>query len=265
MASSSKDILDIISALTPLIIGILVTGVGAFFTHIYNFRQLQLNQIAALDKLRPLLTVQNPQDREFAYSSFVALGYEELAIRLIEIQRDQTGRSVLTQLKSTGPSGTREKAAAALQTLDEAQRLVNIFEFGKPEGNEELLKEDPTLVAAFDKTWKWAEDTARELRISSKLGSAILYDTATHIGTSRARKLQEVTSKVVAPPLGSRDKEKAWLSEYLDQRDQAMQQGPAAQFYPAIKKRIDKLRDLLEMGDWDLSTVQKPSQEIVNK
>jgi hypothetical protein len=51
-----KDFWDKIASITPLILGIVVTGVGAFFTHIYNFRQLQLNQITALEKLRPLLT-----------------------------------------------------------------------------------------------------------------------------------------------------------------------------------------------------------------
>jgi hypothetical protein len=264
MAGSPKDAVDIISALTPLIIGILITGVGAVFTHIYNFRQLQLNQISALDKLRPLLTMESPQDREFAYSSFVALGYEKLAIRLIEVQRDQTGRNVLTQLTSTGSAATREKAAAALRVLDEAQMLVNIFETGKPEGDEELLK-DPRLAAFTDKLRMWADDAARELGISSKLGSAILYDTATHLGTGRAHKLQEATSKIVSSPLDSLDEEKAWLSEYLDQRDQAMQSGPLAHLYPAFKKRIDNLRDLLAMDDWDLSTVQESSRELPNK
>ena len=261
MAGSPKDVFDIISALTPLIIGILVTGVGAVFTHIYNFRQLQLNQIAALDKLRPLLTMESPQDREFAYTSFVALGYEKLAIRLIELQKDQTGRNVLTQLATTGPAETREKATAALRTLDEAQKLVNIFEFDKPGGDEELLKEDPKLAAAIDKTRAWAEDTARGLGISSKLGSAILYDTATHLGTARAHRLREAASLVVSPPVDSRDKEKAWLGEYLNQRDQAMQKGSNARFYPAIKHRIDKLRNLLQADDWDLTTVEESSQE----
>lgn len=252
-----KDIWDKMASVTPLLLGILVTGIGAIFTHVYNFQQLQLNQIAALDKLRPLLKAENPQDREFAYSSFVALGYEGLAIRLIEIQRDQTGRSVLVQLKNAGSAETREKAAAALEVLDEAQKLVNIFEFGKSEGNEAFVQQDPALAAAFEKGKAWAQDAARELGISSKLGIAILFDTATHIGVTRARKLKEMTYKSMPAPLDTRDKEKAWLTEYLDQRDEAMKKGPAAIFYPAIKKqRIDKLRNLIEAGDWDLNTIE---------
>ncbi len=254
---NKKDIWDKMAAVTPLLLGILVTGVGAVFTHVYNFQQLQLNQIDALDKLRPLLTAENLQDREFAYSSFVALGYERLAIRLIEIQRDQTGRSVLVQLKNTGTKETRAKASAALEVLDEAQKLVNIFEFGKPEGNEEFVQQDPALAAAFVKGKTWAKDTARELEVTSKLGIAILFDTATHIGAKRAEKLKEMTSNSIPPPLDTRDKEKSWFTEYLVQRDEAMKKGPAAKFYPAIKRhRIDKLRSLIETDDWNLNTIE---------
>ena len=254
---NNKDIWDKMASMTPLLLGILVAGIGAIFTHVYNFQQLQLNQIATLDKLRPLLTGNNPQDKEFAYSSFVALGYEDLAIRLIEVQRDQTGRNLLIQLKNTASSATREKAAAALEVLDEAQKLVNIFEFGILEGNEVFDKQDPALAATFEKGKAWAQNAARKLGISSKLGMAILFDTATHVGVRKAQILKEMTSESVPPPLDTRDKEKAWLAKYLDQRDEAMKKGPAARFYSEIKKhRIDKLRNLIEEGDWDLNTIE---------
>ena len=100
--SEQKDFWDKLSSVTPLLIGILVTGVGAIFTQIYNFQQLQLNQILALEKLRPLLVSDKPEDREFGYASFAALGYEETAIRIIQIKRDQSGREVLVQLEKTG-------------------------------------------------------------------------------------------------------------------------------------------------------------------
>ena len=98
--------------------------------------------------------------------------------------------------------------------------------------------------------------------MSSKLGVAILYDTAIQSGQGRGRKLQEVTSAIVAPPLTSREKEAAWLKEFLDQRDKAMQQGPVAKFYPSIKTRIDRLRGLLEKGDWDLETVATANPSV---
>lgn len=98
-----KDPWDKISSITPLLLGVAVTGIGAFFTQVYKYRQLQLNQITALEKLRPLLTSDKPEDREFGYASFAALGYEDVAVRIIQIKKDQSGRPILIELqKSSG-------------------------------------------------------------------------------------------------------------------------------------------------------------------
>lgn len=255
-----KDLWDKIGSVTPLILGIAVTGVGALFTQVYNFRQLQLNQIAALDKLRPLLTSDKPEEREFGYASFAALGYEEIAVRIVQLKKDQSGRSVLLELQKVGSPKVQANAADALRSLDEAQKLVNIAEFGKPEPDESQLKEEP-LEERIPYA-SWAQKTAKDLAISSKLGIAILYDTAIQSGQGRARKLQEIASATIAPPLTSREKEAAWLKEFLDQRDKAMQQAPGAKFYPSTKARIDRLRGLLQKGDWDLDTVANASQSV---
>ncbi|NTV96661.1 MAG: hypothetical protein HGA75_14830 [Thiobacillus sp.] len=108
---------EVLVALTPLILGICITGVGALFTQIYNYRQLQLNQLDALDKFRPLLVSENPLDREFAYASFAALGYEDLAVRLISVKQDSAGRAVVQEIKTSGSSETKAAASAALARL----------------------------------------------------------------------------------------------------------------------------------------------------
>lgn len=255
-----KDLWDKVASVTPLILGLAVTGVGAFFTQVYNFRQLQLNQIAALDKLRPLLTSDKPEEREFGYASFAALGYEDIAVRIVQLKKDESGRSVLVELQRVGSPQVQANAADALRSLDEAQKLVNIAEFGTPELSEAQLKEErPEQRVPYA---RWAQQTAQGLGMSSKLGVAMLYDTAIQIGQGRARKLQEVASATVPPPLTSREKEAAWLKEFLDQRDKAMQQGPAAKFYPSIKIRIDRLRGLLEKGDWDLDTIGTANRSV---
>jgi Glycosyl hydrolase family 46 len=255
-----KDLWDKVASVTPLILGIAVSAVGAFFTHVYNFRQLQLNQIAALDKLRPLLTSDKPDEREFGYASFAALGYEDIAVRIVQLKKDESGRSVLVELQRVGSPQVQANAADALRSLDEAQKLVNIAEFGTSEPSEAQLKgEPPEQRVPYA---RWAEETAQRLGMSSKLGVAILYDTAIQSGQGRGRKLQEVTSATVPPPLTSREKEAAWLKEFLDQRDKVMQQGPVAKFYPSIKTRIDRLRGLLEKGDWDLETVATANSSV---
>ena len=108
---------EIIAALTPLILGIAVTGVGAVFTHVYNYRQLQLNQIDALDKFRGLLVSDKSYDREFAYAAFAALGYEELAFKIIQIKQDTAGRSVVEEIKRSGSAVSKEVASAALTSI----------------------------------------------------------------------------------------------------------------------------------------------------
>lgn len=116
-AAKTKPWYEILVALTPLILGLSVTGVGAFFTHVYNFRQLEVNQLNALDKFRSLLVSENPFDREFAYASFTALGHEQLALKLMRIKQDSAGRSVAQQIQISGSATARTEASAALSAI----------------------------------------------------------------------------------------------------------------------------------------------------
>jgi hypothetical protein len=108
---------EIVSALTPLILGVCVTGVVAFFTQVYNYRQLQLNQITVLDKLKPQLISENAYEREFAYASFTAFGYEDLALKLMKAQQDAAGRSVAQQIQLSGTIAAKSEAKATLSSL----------------------------------------------------------------------------------------------------------------------------------------------------
>jgi hypothetical protein len=114
---NTKSWWEILTALTPLILGICVTGVGAFFTQVYNYRQLQLNQLAALDKLRPQLISENAYDREFAYASFTALGYEDLALKLMQLKQDTAGRTVAQEIQSGATGTAKAEASATLLAL----------------------------------------------------------------------------------------------------------------------------------------------------
>ena len=115
--AKKKPWYEILATLTPLILGLCITGVGTFFTHVYNFRQLEVNQLNALDKFRTLLVSENPFDREFAYASFSALGHEQLALRLIQLKQDSAGRSVAQQIKLSGSATAKAEASAALSTI----------------------------------------------------------------------------------------------------------------------------------------------------
>jgi len=115
---------EIVTALTPLILGVCVTAVGVFFTQVYNYRQLQLNQLqlqlnqlAVLDKLRPQLISNNDLDRVFAYNTFLALGYKDLVVKLIQANQDSAGRAVVQEIQQSATGTTKAEATATLSSL----------------------------------------------------------------------------------------------------------------------------------------------------
>ena len=136
--AKKKPWYEILAALTPLILGVCITGVGALFTHVYNFRQLEVNQLNLLDKFRPLLASENPFDREFAYASFTALGHEQLALKLIQLKQDSAGRSIAQQIKLSGSATAKAEASAALSTIP-VQVFIQIASESQREKAREIL------------------------------------------------------------------------------------------------------------------------------
>lgn len=233
-AEKQKDIWDKLSSVTPLVLGLAVSGVGLLFTQIYNYRQLQLNQITALEKLRPLLTSDKPEEREFGYASFASLGYEDVAIRIIKINKDQSGRPVLVELsKVDGSQQLQSSAAEALKSLDEAKNLINKLEFGDSRGL------DPWLVKG--------NEYADELGMKTKLGRALIVSEIISSGT-RAKRYAEAVSKALGGTPGSGVEEKAWISRYLDD----METRPGIPGF--TRRRVQEFRGLVEKGDWNLAT-----------
>lgn len=112
-----KSLWEILAMLTPLIVGIGVTGVGTLFTHHYNNRQLQLAEVELLGKYKDLLQSEHDFDRAFAYETFLVLNYGDMAVRLISYRQDPAGRDVLREAEKAGAESTQARAKAALKTL----------------------------------------------------------------------------------------------------------------------------------------------------
>ncbi|MCH7496511.1 MAG: hypothetical protein IH971_01505 [Candidatus Marinimicrobia bacterium] len=94
---------EILATLTPLIIGLGVTGLGTFATFVYRTQEIQLTQLKVLNEWRSMLQSDNAQDRSFAYNAFVALGYESLVRKLVLANNDPAGRPALaTAAKDDG-------------------------------------------------------------------------------------------------------------------------------------------------------------------
>ncbi len=136
--AQKKSWIEVLAVLTPLILGLLVTGVGAAFTQVYNYRQLQLNQLAALDKFRSMLVSDKPEEREFAYASFAALGYEELALKMISLKQDGAGRAVAQEISISGAANARSTATAVLAMIP-AQVYLHV-------GDEEARSKSDTIA-----------------------------------------------------------------------------------------------------------------------
>lgn len=129
---------EILAALTPLVLGLSVTGVGAFFTQVYNFRQLEVNQLSVLDKFRMDLISDDPFKREFAYASFTALGHEQLALKLMQMKQDSAGRSVAQQIKLSGSGAAKAEASAVLSGIP-AQVFLQIASKSQDEKAKEMM------------------------------------------------------------------------------------------------------------------------------
>lgn len=257
-----KDFWDKLSALTPLILGLAVTGLGAIFTQRFNEHQLQLNKIEALDKLRPLLSSSKPEERAFGYTAFSSLGYEKIAIQIIALNKDESGRPLLLEAQKSGSPEVKEQATGALDSLNKARMLVNIGEFGttnaqeaaqkaKASGNLDEMKVAQAALNGYGSYEQWAQSEEKSLGSSSPLMLAILLDTAVQSGSPSTIRMCNFASQSVAPPLDTTDKERRWSETFLDFRSQYLARFPA--FAPAWEKRIDRLREHVRAGDWDLT------------
>jgi len=94
-----------------------VTAVGLLFTQMYNYKGLKLNEIAMLEKFRPQLISTEPVEREFAYTTFRVLGYEDLALKLIKVRQDSAGRAVVQDIKQNTTGAVRAEATETLTSL----------------------------------------------------------------------------------------------------------------------------------------------------
>jgi hypothetical protein len=116
-AAPKKQWYEILSVLTPLIVGIFVTFSGIVITNEFNQKQLQinsannvtklkiddintkrqlkLNEVTLLDKFHAKLISKDDDDRTYAYAMFDYLGHTELAIKIGAGRNDTALRPVL--------------------------------------------------------------------------------------------------------------------------------------------------------------------------
>lgn len=111
-----KDTWDKFSALGPFLSGLLVAGIGFYFTWSYNRQQLRLNEIQTVERFIPrLLGMQ--EEKELAIIAISAIGNNELATKLATRYPSQGTAAALQTLTRTAESGEQKRAQEALTAV----------------------------------------------------------------------------------------------------------------------------------------------------
>jgi Glycosyl hydrolase family 46 len=185
---------------------------------------------------------------------------------MIALNKDESGRTLLVEEQKSGSPEVKAQATSALDALNKARTLVNMSEFGtdrlqqalqkaESSGHPEEVKIVRDALNGYGPYEGWAQSQQKSLGTSSPLVLAILLDAAVQGGESGAGKMSAEASKSQSSPLDTTDKERRWSERFLDVRSQFLD-GVAARLpslAPAFRSRIDRLREHVRAGDWDLT------------
>ncbi len=113
-----KDLWDIIGATTPLITGILISGIGLYFAYSNNLAQLKLQETQTIEKFIPHL-IGNENEKKAAILALSSLISTETAAKYAELFPSEGTASAL---KSIANSNIQERDKAVAN-----EALVNTF------------------------------------------------------------------------------------------------------------------------------------------
>jgi hypothetical protein len=113
-----KDKWDKLSAVSPLVAGILVAAIGTSATFIYNERRLELNEIELVSAYFAYLVSDTVETRELAWNVLTeSLEDPILVATLNKYRPDPASKEVLTRLASHPDVKVQEEAREALEEI----------------------------------------------------------------------------------------------------------------------------------------------------
>lgn len=117
------------SALSPVISGLLIAGVGWYFTHVYNQQQLRLAEIQVIEKFSPqLLDTASEAKQMTALAAILSLEEEDLAVRTAGILSFKKKQLLLSKLFNQAVnSADHSLMKRILRTLPPGAMLENEF------------------------------------------------------------------------------------------------------------------------------------------
>jgi uncharacterized protein (DUF433 family) len=132
-APGKKDIWDKLGALSTLVAGVLIGGLGLIATSNFDEKQINLQErkaasdykiarVQQLTNLYPYLSSDDPQKRQFGYNLIGALDFAEVGLNLARIKNNDAaaGQLVHSSLGSSDP-----KVAATALDLADSARFTN--------------------------------------------------------------------------------------------------------------------------------------------
>lgn len=148
-APRKKDFWDKLSAVGPLIAGLIISGIGSWFTYTYNQRQIRLQEVQTVEKFIPHL-LGDQESKELAILAISSLGNTRLATELAVRYPSSGTAAALESLSATGDTTAQQLADEAISMLQErGQQLVN---------NMFAESKQIRIAATMELVRKWASD-----------------------------------------------------------------------------------------------------------
>lgn len=255
-----KDFFDKLSSLS----GVFIAIAGFMATFIYNGNQVKIQEqktnseikateVELLEKCMKYVTSENPKEREFGYAVFSNMGYQELAVNLIDIKQDAAGINVVRSIAQSSDKKISNYASGILAKLSndpkqKIKQIVNYFETGD-------INKFPGDSIELDKNYfNRADSLAKQLGIKSTLGLLVLYDSYVHSGGgSLAKHIAKVNAKLHGAPKDGIS-EGLWLKSYLEYRIEWLK--TVQHLPPQIAKRPRFLLEQVEKGNYNLNSIE---------
>lgn len=111
--AKTRDLWDKLGALTPLISGVLISGIGLYFTHSNNVTQHKIQEVQTIEKLIPHLT-GDESEKKMAIIAISTLTNPETAAKIAQMF---PSKGTVQALKSIARQGTKKERVAAKKAL----------------------------------------------------------------------------------------------------------------------------------------------------
>jgi hypothetical protein len=122
-----KDIWDVISATTPLISGILISGIGLYFAYNNNEAQLKLQETQTIERFFPHLN-GTEQEKKAAILAISSLTNTETAAKYAELFPSEGTASALKTIASSGSARAHDKDVANKALVSTFHRMADDYQ-----------------------------------------------------------------------------------------------------------------------------------------